>query len=203
MAALGTKAGVDENILELALLDWLGALGYEVKRGPEIAHDGLTPERTSYRQVVLEGRLRNALAKLNPGLAESALEEALRRLTRTTSPDLILSNRDFHRMVVNGVEVETATEERGVRGELVKVIDFDDHEANDFLVVNQLTVEEGRNVRRPDVVVFVNGLPLVVIELKNPADEEADIWKAFNQLQTYNAGVGGSNPSPPTTGNRS
>ena len=136
---------------------------------------------------VLERRLRDALAELNPRLPVDALDDAYRTLTRPEGTTLEARNRDFHRMLVNGVEIEYREDGGRARGDIVRAIDFDNPANNDFLAVNQFTVTENRNTRRPDVVLFVNGLPLGVIELKNPADEDATIWTAWQQLQTYKA----------------
>ena len=175
----------DENLAELALLEWLGELGWSVLPGPSIAPGEPEAERESYRDVILRGRLRAALTRLNPDAPASALDAAERKLLARESPALVLENRRLHRLLVDGVEVEVPAEGGGVRGMLARVIDFEHPEANDWLAVNQLTVEEGQAHRRPDVVLYVNGLPLVVVELKNPADEDATIWSAHNQLQTY------------------
>ena len=137
--------------------------------------------------MTLQHRLRDALATLNPDLPTPALEDALRKLTRPEGSTPEVRNRAFHRMLTNGVEVEYRDTSGNLRGGLVRVIDFDDPAENDWLAVNQFTVTENRNTRRPDVVLFVNGLPLAVIELKNAADEDADIWSAWRQLQTYKA----------------
>ena len=153
----------------------------------DIAPDTPNAERDDYGQVVLERRLRDALAQLNPGLPADALDDAYRKLTRPQGATLEARNRAFHRMLVNGVEIEYRDSEARVRGDQVRVIDFDNPTDNDWLAVNQFTVTEDGNTRRPDVVLFVNGLPLGVIELKNPADEDATIWTAWQQLQTYKA----------------
>ena len=155
--------------------------------GPDIAPDTPGAERADYDQIVLEHRLRDALAVLNPGLPADALDDAYRKLTRPEGSTVEARNREFHRMLVNGVEIEYRDAEGRVRGDQVRVIDFDDPGNNDWLAVNQFSVTENRNTRRADVVLFVNGLPLGVIELKNPADEDATIWTAWNQLQTYKA----------------
>ena len=139
--------------------------------------------------VVLHGRVRSALARLNPDLPDDALDDALRRLTRPAGATLEARNRDFHRMLVAGVTVEYTDAEGRIRGGQVRVLDFGDPEGNDWLAVNQFTVVENRHERRPDIVLFVNGLPLAVIELKNPADENATIHTAFQQLQTYRAEI--------------
>ncbi len=178
-----------ESDVEDAALTWFAQLGYAVLHGPEIAPDEPGAERDAYGEVVLAGRLRAALARLNPGLGSGALEDAFRKLTRPESPSLVQANRAIHRMIVDGVEIEVRRHDGSVGGERVRVIDFDDPEANDWAVVNQFTVVEGQHTRRPDLVVFVNGLPLAVIELKNAVDEQADVWKAWAQLQTYKAQI--------------
>ena len=137
--------------------------------------------------MVLERRLRDAIAELNPNLPLEALDDAFRRLTRPEGATLEARNRAFHRMLVDGVTVEYGAGDGAIRGAQARVVDFDDPDRNDWLAVNQLTVSENRNTRRPDVVLFVNGLPLGVIELKSPADEDATIWTAWQQLQTYKA----------------
>ena len=131
--------------------------------------------------------LQDSLAELNLSLPQSALDDAFRRLTRPEGSTLEARNRAFHRMLVDGVTVEYRTGDGRIGGAQVKVVDFDEPAKNDWLAVNQFTVTENRNTRRPDVVLFVNGLPLGVIELKNPADEDATIWTAWQQLQTYKA----------------
>ncbi len=177
---------VNENTVEQAALSWLRELGWEVAHGPEIASDGPSPERDDYRDVVLGRRLRGALARLNPGLPPDALDDAYRKLTRLEGASLEARNRAFHRMLTAGVTVEFLAEGR-VQGAQATVIDADKPFANDLLAVNQFTVTENRHTRRPDIVLFVNGLPLAVMELKNPLDEDATIWAAWQQLQTYKA----------------
>ena len=174
-----------EADVEQAALEWLRDLGWQLAHGPDIAPDTSGAERDDYGQVVLERRLRDALADLNPSLPTDALDDAVRKLTRPEGSTLEARNRAFHRMLVNGVEIEYREAGGAVRGDLVRVIDFDNPANNDWLAVNQVTVTENKNTRRPDVVLFVNGLPLGVIELKNPADEDATIWTAWQQLQTY------------------
>ena len=178
----------DENVAEQALLEWLGTLGYEILHGPDIGPGEPAEERADYREPLLRGRLRVALARLNPDLLPAALAEAERVLTQVETPSLVERNHSFHRRLVNGVEVEVPADGGGVRGELVRLVDFDDPTANDWLAVNQLTVLE-QSTRRADVVIYVNGLPLAVCELKNPADQDATIHDAFNQLQTYKAEI--------------
>jgi len=173
-----------ESTIEQAALAWLDALGWSIRHGPEIAPGELFAERGNYGQVVLEDRLRQAFERLNQELPAEALEDAFLRLTRPEGPTLEARNRAFHRMLVDGVTVEYREDGR-IRGAQARVVDFDDPDNNDWLAVNQFSVIENRHNRRPDVVLFVNGLPLGVLELKNAADENATIWTAFQQLQTY------------------
>ena len=176
---------VTESLVEEAALEWLAGLGYAVLYGPDISPDGSRPERGSYDQVLLTERLREALARLNPHLPAETLEEVLRKMQQTETPSLIEENRRLHRYLIEGVSVEVAREDGSIGGDVARLIDFADMDANDWLAVNQYTVIEGQKNRRPDVVLFVNGLPLAVIELKNPGDENATLDGAFNQLQTY------------------
>ncbi|WP_105317566.1 type I restriction endonuclease subunit R [Thermus tenuipuniceus] len=176
-----------ESDVESAALAWLEAIGWRIAHGPDIAPNQLLAERQDYREVVLNQRLRDALAQLNPDLPNEALEDAFRRLTHLEGATLEARNRAFHRMLVDGVTVEYRRPDGRIAGAQVRVLDFEDPDHNDWLAVNQFTVSEGRHTRRPDILLFVNGLPLAIIELKNPADEEATIWTAFNQLQTYKA----------------
>ncbi len=178
-----------ETTVEATALEWLETVGWQVAHGPDIAPDTPGAQRADYGQLVLEGRLLQALARLNPSLPASALEDALRRLVHPEGATLEARNRAFHRMLVNGVNVEYRSGDGSIRGEQAQVIDFDNQAANDWLAVNEFTVTENQNQnhRRPDVVLFVNGLPLSIIELKNPVDEEADVWTAWQQLQTYKA----------------
>ncbi|GMV60647.1 MAG: hypothetical protein AMXMBFR72_37330 [Betaproteobacteria bacterium] len=180
-----------ESVVEDAALAWLAALGYTVRHGPDIAAGEPFAERTDpgYRDVVLEGRLRQALARLNQELPAEALEDAFRKLARLAAPSLIERNRAAHRMLVDAVTVEYRRKDGSIAGDQARLIDFDDPENNDWLAVNQFTVAEGQHTRRPDVVLFVNGLPLAVIELKNAADENATVWTAWQQLQTYQAQI--------------
>lgn len=175
---------VRESTVEEAALSWFEELGWEIKHGPEIAPGETGAERPSYQETILPHRLRNALEKLNPKMPAEAIEEAYRKVSRVDSPSLIQSNQIFHRMLVNGVDVEYRGQDRVVY-DIVRLVDFENPDNNDWAAVNQFTVEEGQHNRRPDIVLFLNGLPVAVIELKNPADENATIWTAFNQLQTY------------------
>ena len=178
-------AGFTESHVEEAALEWLAGLGYAVLYGPDISPDGSMPERGSYDQVLLTERLREALARLNPHLPAEMLEQVLRKVQQTETPSLIEENRRLHRYLIEGVPVEVVREDGSIGGDVVRLIDLADVDANDWLAVNQYTVIEGQKNRRPDVVLFVNGLPLAVIELKNPGDENATLDGAINQLQTY------------------
>lgn len=178
-----------ESVVEEAALAWLEAGGWRIARGPDIAPDMLMAERRGYDEVILAQRLRDALARLNPELPADALEDAFRKLLRPEGADLIARNRAMHRLLVDGVTVEYRSAEGDIRGAQAKVIDFDTTENNDWLAVNQFSVTENKHARRPDVVLFINGLPLAVFELKNAADEDANIWTAFHQLQTYKAEI--------------
>ncbi|WP_423924663.1 type I restriction endonuclease subunit R [Candidatus Palauibacter sp.] len=174
-----------ESELEDAALEWLEGLGWKVAHGPHIAPHSADAERTEYDEVVLEHRLRDALDRLNPNLPTEALEDAFRKLARPEGSSLETRNRAFHRMLVDGVTVEYRSAGGAMRGAQVSVLDYENPAKNDWLAVNQFTVVEGEHERRPDVVLFVNGLPLGLVELKNPADEKATVWTAWQQIQTY------------------
>lgn len=180
-------AAVSEDDVEQAALRWLASLGWAVAHGPDISPpDARTPgtERDTYRDVALRHRLAMAIARLNPAVPPAARDDALRQVLAPNVPGLVNANRQVHRWLVDGVPVEFQKDGQ-TRGARVRLIDFDDPAANDFLAVNQFSVQGPRQMRRPDLVLFVNGLPLVVVELKNPADEDADLWAAWNQLQAY------------------
>ena len=174
-----------ESVIEQAALAWLESIEYSAVFGLDIAPDGRFSERESYEQVVLNGRLQQSLITLNPKVPTVAIEEALRKLTILDSPSLITNNHTIHKYLIEGVPVEYTREDGNISGDYIQVIDFDNPDNNDFLAVNQFTVVENKNERRPDIVIFINGLPLAVIELKNSADDKATIWTAYNQLQTY------------------
>jgi len=175
---------IDENMAEQAALDWFGELGYERVFGPDIAPGGPQQERESYKQIVLTDRLMTALTRLNPHLPTPVLEDAARQVIHGNAAGLMQANRQFHRWLTDGVPVEI-NKGGETLGDFVRLIDFSNPDHNEWLTVNQFSIEGPKYTRRPDIVVFVNGLPLAVMELKNPADESADIWAAFNQLQTY------------------
>lgn len=182
-----TQYGVTESVVEQATLAWLESTGWRVLNGAEVVPGETVAERSNYSDVVLEQRLRDALVRLNAQLPPGALEDASRRVLRPEGAILDAQNRAFHRMLVDGITVEYRTAGGEVRGSQVKVIDFEHADANDWLAVNQFAVVENQHTRRPDIVLFVNGLPLAIIELKNAADENTTIWTAYQQLQTYKA----------------
>lgn len=180
---------LNESHVEEATLEWFEGLGYSVAHGPDLAPDQPGAERATFGDVVLEERLRAAIARLNPKIPDEAREEALRKVVRIATPSLVQTNRAFQRLLREGVAVEYPRPDGSIAGDHVRLVDFDDVDANDWLAVKQFTVIEGQHNRRPDVVVFVNGLPLALIELKNAADEDATIWTAYAQVQTYKAEI--------------
>lgn len=180
---------LNESTVEQAALQWLGELGYSLAHGPALAPGEVAAERASFGDVVLVERLRDAMKKLNPGIPEDAREDALRKVLRIGMPSLAQTNRAFHQMLRNGVPVEYPRADGSIAGDAVRLVDFEEVLANDWLAANQFTVVEGQHTRRADIVMFVNGLPLGLMELKNAADEEATIWSAYAQLQTYKAEI--------------
>jgi len=179
---------IHESDVEQEMLGWFEDLGYEVVFGPELAPDGTSPERRSYKHVLLEGRLRDALHRLNPGMPAAALADAVAVLTNAGTPGLLAGNQQFHRWLTRGVQVFWQ-DDGETRSDRVRLVDFNHPEQNDWLAVNQFTVigatASGSRERRPDVVVFLNGLPVAVFELKNAASGTADVSAAYHQLQTY------------------
>ena len=182
-------SGVSEADVEASALERLALLGWAVSRGPDIALGAPTAERGDYDDVVLHDRLLSALARINPDVPDDAIDDALRRLTQPTGATLEARNREFHRMLVAGITVEYSGPDGRIRGGQVQVLDFDEPGGNDLLAVSQFTVVEDHHERRPDIVLFVNGLPLAVIELKNPGAESATVRTAYQQLQTYKAQI--------------
>lgn len=173
-----------EDQLEQEALGWLAELGYTHRYGPDIAHDGTDPQRANYLQTVLPFRLREAIQRLNPKVPNAAREDALHKVMNLGHPALMSANRAFHKLLVGGVPVQY--QQGGeTRGDIVRLIDWDQPKRNEFWAVNQFTIKGPHHTRRPDIMLFVNGLPLVLIELKNPADTHADIWKAYDQIETY------------------
>jgi type I site-specific restriction-modification system R (restriction) subunit len=162
-----------EDQLEQEALGWLVDVGYQQRYGPELAPDGSTPERDNYRQVLLISRLRQAVAALNPNVPQSARDDAIKQVLDLGTPVLLAVNRHFHRLLVNGVPVEYQ-QDGETRGDLVRLVDWAEPARNEWLAVNQLSITGPHHTRRPDIILFVNGLPLVLIELKNPADLNAN-----------------------------
>ena len=179
---------ITESEIENFAIELLEKQGYEYIYAPDLAPDSKTPERESFEDVLLIGRLRRAIGRINPDVPANAREDAIKQVQRLNSPELIANNEAFHRMLTEGIKVNI--QKKGYdRGDLVWLIDFNDPDNNDFVVCNQFTVIENDVNKRPDVILFVNGLPLVVIELKNPADENATVTSAFRQVQTYKQAI--------------
>lgn len=174
---------ISENDIEQVAIGYLKNMGYTYVFGIDISPDGNKTER-QYTEVVLVERLRNAINKFNPAISQDAKDDALKKVLRADSPNDLLNNETFHKYLTEGIEVEVRTND-GIRGEKVYIMDFATPEKNEFLVVNQFTVIENNQNKRPDIILFINGLPLVVIELKNAVDEHATLKTAFNQMQTY------------------
>lgn len=178
---------ISEAAVEGLALGWFGDIGYTAVYGPDLSPDGGAPERASHADVVLAGRLRAALERINPAIPADGLDDAVSQALRSASADLLANNRRFHRLLADGVQVEYARADGGVAGGVVWLADFAQPDNNDWLVANQLSVAENRRARRLDLAVFVNGLPLGVIELKNPSNARATLRVAFTQLQAYQA----------------
>ncbi|MBL3645520.1 type I restriction endonuclease subunit R [Bacillus sp. RHFB] len=178
-----------EDELEHATLDWLEELGYEIANGPDLANDGVSPERSNYGTVYLEVRLIDALSRINKGVKIADIEEAIRKITVPQLPNLLMNNRSFHRLITDGVDVEVREEDGRNTTKKLWLFDFEHPENNNFLAVKQFTIIEGSSNKRPDVILFVNGLPLVVFELKSSTDEKVGISQAYNQLQTYKKAI--------------
>jgi type I restriction enzyme, R subunit len=185
---------LNESIVEDAALTWFGELEYAIEHAPHFAPGEIAAKRDSFADVVLVERLRDAIARLSPAVPSDAREEALRKTLRLETPSLVSNNRRFHQMLRDGVEVEYRREDGSIAGDRVRLIDFSNPNANDWLAVNQFTVIDlparsaqagGQNNRRPDIGVFVNGLPLGIIELKIPEDTDKWLAAAYQQIQTY------------------
>lgn len=174
-----------EDDLEQVALKWFEGLGYSVKNGRDSSDNGIMNERESDKDVVLDDRLEAALRRINPELNNSAIEQAIHEISIEKSPSLLENNRSFHEMITNGIEVEHYNDDGETINDLVYVLDFDNPGNNDFLAVNQLTVVNGDYKKRPDIVLFINGLPVVVIELKNSTNESVGIEDGYHQLETY------------------
>jgi type I restriction enzyme R subunit len=173
-----------EDQLEQEALSWLAEIGYKLVHGPDIAPDGASPERADYRQVVLVERLRSTIDRLNPGIPLVARHDAVQQVLDLGIPALLSANRHFHKLLVTGVPIQYQREGDTI-GDFVRLIDWVNPSNNEWLAINQFSIQGPNHTRRPDIILFVNGLPLVLVELKNPADENATIWKAFDQIDTY------------------
>ncbi len=181
-------AMLSESEIEALAIERLQALGFEYVYAPDIAPDDSTSERASFSEVLLIGRLRNAIARIIPTLPPAALDEAIKTVQRISSPELLANNEVFHRLLTEGVNV-SYQKDGNTRGDLVWLVDFDNPDNNEFVVANQFTIIENNQNKRPDIILFVNGLPLVVIELKNAADENATLQSAYQQISTYKATI--------------
>ncbi|NQU81241.1 MAG: type I restriction endonuclease subunit R, partial [Bacteroidetes bacterium] len=179
---------ITESEIEQFAIELLEKQDYHYIYAPDIAFDSDTPERESFGDVLLLERLRTAVGRINPKIPADARENAIKQILRLNSPEFIANNEVFHRMLTEGIKV-SYQKEGNHRGDLVWLIDFKNPENNDFLVANQFTVIEKDINKRPDIILFVNGLPLVIIELKNPADENATVRSAYRQLQTYKQAI--------------
>lgn len=177
-----------ESEIETLALERLQALGFDYVYAPDIAPDSANPERESFAQILLNLRLRNVIARINPTLPPAALDEAVKNIQRISSPELLANNEAFHRLLTEGVNV-SYQKDGNTRGDLVWLVDFDNPENNEFVVANQFTIIESNQNKRPDLILFVNGLPLVVMELKNAADENTTITSAYKQLETYKKSI--------------
>ena len=180
-----TESAIEEFTIEL-----LEKLKYQYIYAPDIAPDGEKPERNTFEEVLLIERLQEAVGRMNPKVPSEAREDALKQIQRLNSPELIANNESFHRMLTEGINI-TYQKDGSSRGDLVWLIDFNNPDNNDFIVSNQFTVVENGINKRPDVILFVNGIPLIVIELKNAADENATVRTAFKQIQTYKQTIPG------------
>ncbi|MEW5838858.1 MAG: type I restriction endonuclease subunit R [Pseudomonadota bacterium] len=180
---------LNEHQLEELCIGWFQETGWKFAHGPDIAPDGAQPERADFRQVILRERLLAALARINPHIPAAALEQAAHGVQTISEPLAIVRNRRFHRLLLSGVAVEFPLGDEK-KTDLAHLVDFANPQNNEFLVINQFTISGSKQPRRPDLVAFINGLPVAVIELKNPANEQTDVWDAFNQLQTYKDEIG-------------
>ena len=176
---------INEDMVEQVVLSTLGELGYTRLTADEASPDGTSTERDTYHEVILRQRLEAVVQRLNPTIPSEAIAEALRTLQRQETPNLVEENRRIHRILVDGIDVEFPAEDGTIKGDKVWLIDFSDPGNNDWVVTNQFTVVEGKHNRRPDVVVFLNGLPIAVVELKSASSEAATVEAAFDQIQTY------------------
>lgn len=177
-----------EDQLEQETLSWLAGVGYTVRSGPDISHDGPDPQRASYAQVILPQRLRATIDRLNPHVPASARADAFKQVENLGAPVQLAANRVFHKLLTNGVNVQYQKDGE-TRGDFVRLVDWTNPHNNEFWAVSQFTIKGPHHTRRPDIILFINGLPLALIELKNTVNENTDIWKAYDQIQTYKAQI--------------
>lgn len=175
---------ITEDQLEQLCLSWFNEIGYDYVCGYDIAPDASAPERSDFRQLILTGRLLTQLQIINPHIPVTTLEQVILQIAKPETPILIKNNKQFHQYLQEGVKVDFKLNGED-KTDYVQLVDFSNTHNNQFLVVNQFSILGSKSHRRPDIIAFINGLPLAVIELKNPADQNADIWQAFQQLQTY------------------
>lgn len=175
---------INEDTLEQEAKKWFEGIGYDTVFGPDIAPEASNEERKDFSEVILAGRLRSAIERINKNIPTEALEETIRQVLLFDIANPVLQNKHCHKFLTDGVDIQYQTD-KGTKSDNIKIIDFQNIENNEFVVINQFTIIENKNNRRPDLIVFVNGLPLAILELKNIADTNTDIWDAFNQIQTY------------------
>lgn len=184
-----SRSNFCESHLEEATLEWFEELGYEVVFGPEISPDGEYSEREDYSDVLLSERLKEALKRINPNMSDNSINDAFRQISIPQSPSLLMNNKAFQKMITDGIDVHAKQEDGSYRTEKVYVYDFEKPLNNEFMAINQFTIIEHGIEKRPDVIIFVNGIPIVVIELKSASDENVDITDAYNQIQTYKMSI--------------
>jgi type I restriction enzyme R subunit len=177
----------NEDAYELQCLDWLQRIGWNLAKGPEIAHDGMMPERSSHKDILLVGRVEDAISRINPGTPKDVIKKVRQMLESPGETDVLKANQQIHQWMTEGMPVKIRDESGEESTKLLWLIDFENIENNDWLAVNQYSVQVDADAgtRRPDIVLFLNGIPISVLELKNPSDLDTDIWQAFEQLQTY------------------
>jgi type I restriction enzyme R subunit len=181
----------NEDAYELQCLDWLQGIGWTWAKGPEIAHDGMMPERSSHKDILLIGRVEDAISRINPGMPKEVIRKVRQMLESPGETDVLKANQQIHQWMTEGISVKVRDESGEETTKLLWLIDFENIQNNDWLAVNQYSVQVDADAgtRRPDIVLFLNGIPISVLELKNPSDLDTDIWKAFEQLQTYKAQI--------------
>ncbi|MDD4496507.1 MAG: HsdR family type I site-specific deoxyribonuclease, partial [Eubacteriales bacterium] len=179
----------NENHLEQAVMEWFQDLGYQTLYGPDISPGGSFAERESFGDVVLYGRLHSALKRINRQYSERVIDELVKKITRQQSLSISQNNAAFQKIITDGIDVEVRQKGGGVKTEKAYIFDLSDIENNEFIAINQYTIIENGKERRPDIVVFINGIPLVVLELKNASNEDVGIVEGFNQLQTYKTDI--------------